>query len=182
MNRLHVIGIKNSLWLANALLEEGVFEKFKVRLKKVKVNRLRFILTVRNPYDMVATGIVHRMGNPKAAQMSEKETHKMLRQRIKGQFTKQCEMMTKVFKLTKSQDIFVSKHEDLVASPVDQMRKLCKFLKVSAFPDYLNDCTAIVHKSPNKSRHELEWRQEQKEQVEELIEKYHFFAGYSWDS
>ena len=179
---LHVIGIKNSLGLVKNLCSEDTFEKFRARLKKSGIRRLKFILTVRNPYDMITTGVVYRKNNPKFGPISEKEIYRMLDKRLKGQLILQCEMATKLFGLMEPRDIFLSRHEDLVAAPAEQLSKLCEFLNVPALPDYLKDCASIVHENPNKSRYELEWSEERKAKMSEIIEKYNFLAGYSWDS
>ena len=179
---LKVVGIKNSSLLAKFLSEEDVYEKFRIRLKKVGIGPLKFIFTVRNPYDMISTGIVHREGNPKVPSFTEGQKHKMITKRIKNQFVERCEIAKKLIELSKADHIFINRHEDMVASPGNQLSKLCDFLRVPAFPDYLNDCASVVHEKPNKSRYELDWSEQQKEEVAKLIDQYDFFSGYSWDS
>ena len=179
---LQVIGVKNSSRLARFFLDEDVFRKFKESLKKIGIRRLKFIFTVRNPYDMLTTGVIFRARNPKYPQLSKEEMLELLEKRIQHQSVVRCEISEKVFKLMDPKDIFLNRHEDLVHSPVTQLNKICDFLKVPALPDYLDDCASVVGKKPNKSRHELEWSDELKRMVEDLIEKYHFFSGYSWDS
>ena len=179
---LHVIGIKNSSKLARDLLNGDTFEKFRENLKKSGIRRLKFIFTVRNPYDMITTGVVYRKNNPKLGPISEKEIYRMLDKRLKGQFLKRNETAARLFELMEPRDIFLNRHEDMVAAPAEQLNKLCEFLNVPALPDYLKDCASIVHENPNKSRYELEWSEEQKAKMAEIIEKYHFLTGYSWDS
>ena len=178
---LHVIGIKNSWKLAASLLKEGVYKEFKKRLVKQKIHHLKFIFTVRNPYDMIATSIVHKAGHPKSPLLSKYRKGEMLKKSV-SKYSRRCEEAAKFFTLMEAKDILINKHEDLVADPAAQLSKLCEFLKVPVLPDYLNDCASIVHKNPNKSRHELNWDAELKEKVAEYIEKYHFLAGYSWDT
>ena len=179
---LKVVGIKNSSLMAKSLSEEGVYEKFRTRLEKVGIERLKFIFTVRNPYDMISTGIVHCAGNPKTPSFTEKQKYNMITKRIKNQFVERCIIAKKIFRSSYPHQIFINKHEDMVASPVDQLSKLCDFLRVPAFPDYLSDCASVVHEKPNKSRYELDWSEQQKEEVAKLIDQYDFFSGYSWDS
>ena len=179
---LRVVGIKNSSLLARFLSEEDVYKKFKMRLEKVGIERLKFIFTVRNPYDMISTDIVHREGNPKLPSLTEKRKYNMITKKIKNNFVKRCEIAKKLIELSKAEDTFINRHEDMVASPVDQLAKLCNFLRVPAFPDYLSDCASVVHKKANKSRYELDWSEQQKEEAAELIDRYDFLSGYSWDS
>ena len=186
---LKVIGIKNSLPLAESLLEEAVLEKLKENLKKAKIRRLRFIFTVRNPYDMIATDVVYWAGNRRLRVVTQGDVNKMLDYKIKISFPIMCKQGKELFELmqptnmlSKSTNILINRHEDLVASPVKQLTKLCKFLKVPYPRDYLEDCASVIRKKTNKSRYELHWSDEQKEEVKKIIEEYDFFSGYDWDT
>ena len=179
---LRVIGIKNSSVLARHLSEGSVYEKFKSKIQELGIHRLKFIFTVRNPYDMISTGIMHRAGNPKRVPFTEEQKHNLITKNIKSQFVERCEIAKKIFKLTGDKNIFINRHEDMAASPVDRLSELCDFLRVPAFSDYLSDCASVVRKKANKSRYELDWSEQQKEEVAKVIGTYHFFSGYSWDS
>ncbi len=185
---LKVIGIKNSLPLAESLLAEGMLEKLKENLKQANIRRLRFIFTVRNPYDMIATDVVYWAGNRRLRVVTQDDVNKMLDYKIKISFPIMCkqgkkllELMQPTNMLSKNTDILINRHEDLVASPAKQLTKLCKFLKVSYPRDYLEDCASVIRKKTNKSRHELHWSDEQKEEVRKIINEYDFFSGYNWD-
>ncbi len=183
-----VIGVKNSLLLAESLLTEERLQKLQKNLEKAGIRRLRFIFTVRNPYDMIATNVLYWAGNKRVRMVTKDDVSKMLDYHIKVSFPAMCERGERLFKLMKPEsipdqatDILINKHEDLVASPSKQLSELCKFLKLPASPDYLDDCASVVDKYPNQSRHELHWFTLQKEEVAKLIDKYHFFSGYSWN-
>ena len=88
----------------------------------------------------------------------------------------------KILKQVNPQDIFVSKHEKMVADPGLQLTKLCEFVQVPVSPDYLDSCASCVHEKPNRRRFEFEWTSEQREKVASLIEQYDFFSGYDWES
>ena len=186
---LEVIGVKNSLPLVESLLAEGRLQRLRESLQKARIHHLRFIFTVRNPYDMIATNVLYWAENKRVRMVTKDDISKMLDYQIKVSFPTMCERGEILFKLMKpgnilnqTTDILINKHEDLVASPVEELSKLCEFLKVPALPDYLDDCASVVDKYPNPSRHELNWLNLQKQKVAELIDKYHFLSGYSWDS
>ena len=92
---LKVVGIKNSSLLAKSLSEGDVYERFRTRSKKAGIGRLKFIFTLRNPYDMISTGIVHREGNPSTPSFTEKQKYKIITKRIKNQFVRRCEIAKK---------------------------------------------------------------------------------------
>ncbi len=176
---LQVIGVKRSVKM-NQIRHVDILESFKENLSNKSVNRLKFIFTVRNPYDMISTGIKSeaRESNRRNIQFN---IERRLYVRVK-ELSKLCKRREGIFKIVRAKDIFINRHEDMVASPVDQLSKLCDFLKVPAFPDYLSDCASVVHEKPNKSRYELDWSKQQKEEVAKLIKQYDFLSGYSWDS
>ena len=186
---LKVIGVKNSLPLAESLSVEEVLQKLKKNLKKFRIRRLRFIFTVRNPYDMIATDVVYWARNKRLRVVTQDDVNKMLDYKIKISFPMMCRKGKKLFKLMQptdtpkpATDIMINKHEELVASPSAQLNKLCEFLKLSCPPDYLKDCASVVRSKINKSRYELNWSDEQKEEVRKIIDKYDFFSGYDWDT
>ncbi|MBC6413357.1 MAG: sulfotransferase [Chromatiales bacterium] len=182
---LEVIGIKNSFGMANSLLKQDVLRKFEYKVLKnghffEKKCKFKFIITMRNPYDLISTDLVYRMKNPNRPPLPRGEIP-AINKAIKA-FIERYESINRIFELMASNLILVSRHEDMVSNPTKQLTNICKFLKVSAPSDYLNDCASVVREKANKSRYELNWEQEQKERVAQVIEKYHFLSGYSWDS
>ena len=186
---LKVMGVKNSLPLAETLLKKGVVQKLKENLKKARIRRLRFIFTVRNPYDMITTDAVYWGGNKRLRTVTQDDINKILDYKVHVSFPDMCRQAARLFKLMQpttipceDTDILVSKHEDIVASPAKQLAKLCEFLEVPYTEDYLKDCASAVRSKINKSRYELRWSSKQKRKVAKLIDKYHFFSGYDWDT
>ena len=188
---LQVIGVKNSLPLAETLAVNGILQRLIEKIKKARIYRLKFIFTVRNPYDMIATDVVYWANNKRLRTVTPDDINKMLDYKVKVSFPDMCETGAKIFELIKQKrnisfsnrlNIFLNRHEDLVNSPAKQLSKLCKFLKVPVTRDYLDDCASVVRKKANKSRYELDWSDEQKEEVAKTIRKYDFFSNYSWDA
>ena len=179
---LQVIGVKDSSYSTNELSKINVLKTLRENLSNKSVNCLKFIFTVRNPYDMITTSAAYWGNNKRIRTVTQNDIDMMLDRKVKIRFPKLCENIKSLFTLTRTENIFINRHEDMVTSPADQLTKLCDFLRVPAFPDYLNDCASVVHKKANKSRHELDWSEQQKEEVAKLIDQYDFFSGYSWDS
>ena len=179
---LQVIGVKRSLYSTRQLSNINIFKTLRENLSNKSVNCLKFIFTVRNFYDMIATSLAYWGNNKRIRTVTQKDIGMMLDRKVKIGFPKLCENIKNLFTSIRAEDIFTNKHEDIMASPGNQLSKLCDFLRVPAFPDYLNDCASVVHEKPNKSRYELDWSEQQKEEVAKLIDQYDFFSGYSWDS
>ena len=175
---LEVIGIKKSLSTTNRLSEENVLKQFKKRLENQKIS-LKFIFTVRNPYDIAITNIMNWAGKKDIT--DKNYLQKMIENHIQRLSKMSADNLALLDRIN-TQVVFMNRHEDMVAAPTEQLAKLCRFLGVEASEDYLNDCAAVVHEKPRKSRYELDWTEEQKEKVAEMIEQYDFLSHYSWSS
>jgi hypothetical protein len=73
-------------------------------------------------------------------------------------------------------------HEELIADPQGELRRVCAFLGVEAFEDYLRDCTGILKKSPHQSRKSVEWRDYQVAAVIQGMKDCPWLSGYSFSS
>ncbi len=171
---LKVLGVKCSGYNVQGLLKKSVLKTFKKRLEERDIC-LKFILTVRNPYDVISN-IASRLN--KIEDCTQKSITTDAISRVEGLSKKNM----KLLKLIDPQDIFVSRHEEMVADPKLQLTKLCEFVQVPVSPDYLDSCAFCVHKKPSRRRFEFEWTSKQKQKVASLIEQYDFFSGYDWES
>ena len=162
--QLKVIGVKLSLLNTIILLEDNVLENFKRKLEKSKI-ALKFIFTVRNPYDIVAT--IKRI-------KPDKNGYSIV--------MNACERNMRVLKQIDTREIFISRHEDMVKDPSEQLTKLCDFLRVPIPTGYLEDCASQVAEECYRSRFEYDWPEDEKQEIASLIKKYDFFSGYDWDS
>ncbi len=171
---LKVLGIKCSTKTTEYLSSECQLTTLKKRLEERGI-RLKFILTVRNPYDMI--------GNKTGKWNKYKDSlQKPITTKAISYVEELSEKSIKILKQIDPQDIFISRHEEMVADPRLQLTKICEFAQVSASPDYLDSCASCVHKEPRKRQSEFDWTSEQREKVESLIEQYDFLSGYDWES
>ena len=70
---------------------------------------------------------------------------------------------------------------EIVKNPVDTLRRICQFLEITCSEQYLLDCAATVDPVPSITRDIIEWTAEQKNTVYDMMEKYSFLGGYSFD-
>ena len=70
---------------------------------------------------------------------------------------------------------------EIVKNPVETLRRICQFLEVTCTEQYLLDCAATVDPVPSITRDFIEWTAEQKNKVYEMMKKYSFLEGYSFD-
>ncbi len=176
---LEVIGVKHSRNNVRCLSRDDVLKTFKERLEEKGVY-LKFILTIRNPYDMISLRAKKTMFYKKR-EKKDFHSEKLLNMSI-SYIAQLSENNIKILTQVDSQDVFVSKHEAMVEDPKLQLTKICEIAQVPASPDYLDSCASCVDEKPNKRRFEFDWTSEQKEKVASLIEQYDFFSGYDWES
>jgi len=70
---------------------------------------------------------------------------------------------------------------EIVKNPVETLRRICQFLEITCTEQYLQDCAATVDPVPSITRNFIEWTAEQKNTVYDMMKKYPFFEGYSFD-
>ena len=162
---LKVIGVKSSRQNTTALLTNNTLVNLKRKLKERDI-KLKFLFTVRNPYD-IAGGMRKKF----------KPVHEEKFCRI---FKNCCEQQEKILKRINPQDIFVCRHEDMCKDPRRQLARICDFLQVPVAADYIEDCVSQVAQEPR--RHRANWLPKLKQTVALLNERYDFFSNYNWET
>lgn len=130
---------------------------------------IKIIMVVRNPFDNITT-ISLRQGKTEVFQ----------------------ENIDRYFEMARASERFINSvgnefcltvnYEELINNPQTTLTKICDFLEVRAFDDYLSDCASIIYASANKSRHKLSWSKEKIEQVNKEIANISFLKGYTFDN
>jgi hypothetical protein len=133
----------------------------------------RFVHVVRNPYDAITTTYFKTVPAPG----SGAKVH--LTREVRNFFVR-CAAVELVERKFGSDSIHFLHHERLIAEPSVQIRRICEFLGVEAFPDYLHDCAAILKKNPHQSRQLLEWPSQQIADVKAGMTRYHWLANYNF--
>lgn len=131
---------------------------------------LRVLHITRNPFDSIAR--IARV------------THKGVRKHTLDEAITRFEVFAVAnagFLAGGSEDVMTLRHEDFVANPGSELRSLCAFLGVAPAEEYLEACAGIVWESPHRTRELVEWSDAQIEHVAALIDRYAFFAGYSFE-
>ena len=172
-----VVGIKKSVDNRIVLSRKGMLQDFKRRLKERAIS-LKFIFTIRNPYDMISLRAVKSCKR-------KGQNLEFLRKKIDQSvlvIEKMAERNMEFLNQVDPKDVFISKNEDMIADPNLHLTGLCSFLQVSTPSDYLDSCVPCVFKEPHRRRFEHDWTTEQKQKVAAMIEKYDFFSGYDWES
>ena len=132
---------------------------------------IRAIQHSRNPFDVIATNatVESHDGTPRLVEAI----------RWFGMWSRNLEVARGALRADEQLE---TRHERLVAAPVDELRRITAYLGVEAGPEYLERCGASVWESPRRSRHSVAWTDDQVDEVDALIRRYPWLDGYSFDS
>jgi Sulfotransferase family len=117
--------------------------------REVKLEK-KFIHVIRNPFDTITT--TFQKTRPKHGE----DARAHLAREIRNYFAR-CSAVRMIETRLGAGSICHVFHERLVASPITQLRAICRFLGVDCTEYYLRDCASVVRASPNQSRWSLEW-------------------------
>ncbi|MEX2150355.1 MAG: sulfotransferase [Steroidobacteraceae bacterium] len=142
--------------------------------QKVKLEK-KFIHVIRNPFDTITTTF------HKTLSKASEESDSHLSREIRNYFAR-CTAVHKIEEKFGPRSIFHLHHEQLIADPESQLRRLCQFLNVDPCTDYIQACASIVMKSPHLSRTSLKWPEYQVAEVMEAMRDCHWLTSYTLDS
>lgn len=135
------------------------------RLRRTVRDPLRLLHVVRNPFDNVAT-MARRRPDGSIGEATER-------------YLRLCRTVRWVKGETDETEVFDLRHEDLVADPRAKLAAACRFLQVEPPTDYLQACSAIVAKAPNRTRTGVAWTPPVLQRLEEACQEFPFLRGYS---
>jgi hypothetical protein len=162
---LRVVGDSRAGWTTRRLTADPeLLDRLRERMSPLRV---KFIHVVRNPFDNIATMMV-RGGRTFDDAFA--------------QYAANCEAIVPLSKRIGVEALARIRHEDLVGHPQAALVTLCDFLGVTPEPDYLEAASAILFRSPSRSREGVDWPAERLRKVEELVGRFDYLSGYGFDS
>jgi hypothetical protein len=182
---IRVIGDKKADWTALHFLNDpGRLSELRAILRRNlyprQPVRIKFIQTVRNPYDNIAT--IRRRRPPGQTYTIRSGEGEMENGIIGFYFDRVLNAVTQLQARWPAEDWIIVHHEDLVSDPGGVLTRLCAFLEVEAPEDYLRACATVVHKAPHPSRHDVTWQPEEIAEVERRSQAFEFLRRYRFDS
>jgi hypothetical protein len=166
VRRLRVLGAKAG---EKTTVRLGRDPRELTRLRRLMRSRVRILHVTRNPFDMVARmALIRKAGRP---------------ERTIGSATKfvgrLARMNARIIGDTRG-TVLTVRQESLIADPLEKLREMCAFLGIEPDQGWLDACEGILFEKPRRSRDLIEWTDEERAAVEQVIAKYDFFQGYSW--
>lgn len=136
------------------------------QLKELTGLPVRVIQHVRNPYDNIST-ICRKKKEP-------------IEKTIDRYFSRQKQALS-VTKLLDTNELIVTRHEELIEDPEKCINKVLNFLDLPIDNNYILACTSKVFKEQKITRTSVNWTAESIEKVKKEIDKYPFLTGYSYE-
>lgn len=166
VRRLRVIGAKSG---EKTTIRLGRDPKELSKLRRLARAPVRLVHVTRNPYDSIARmAAITKGGRPERTVAGSTDFLRRLA-RINHSL------------IEAGKPVVTVRHESLVADPRAELTRLAEFLGIEADESWLEACASVVFPTPKRARDAVEWTDEERAAVEEIIAKRPFFSGYTWD-
>jgi hypothetical protein len=145
-------------------LEPSALEKLRNVMAGVNI---KIIHTIRNPYDPISLMMVR--GNRSFANAID-------------HYFVYCETLISLREQLDHSILRPVKYEEFVTNPREQLKGICTFLGIDADIGYLDACTSILYKFPDRSRHMVDWDETWIDVVQNKINQVDFLEGYTFSN
>lgn len=138
------------------------------RLKKTVQVPISVIHVIRNPYDNIATMMVHKM--------NETEKDKSIEAQVESYFAQVHSVVDMISTL--HLNVIEVHNSDMIAKPKIIIRTLCDRLRIPCSEQFLQMCVHKTFSSESKSRHLLKWTPQLIDLVSQNINEYEHLKRY----
>lgn len=136
------------------------------RLRAQSRCRVQFIHVVRNPFDNITTmAIRSRQGLAATA----------------DRYFNLCRAVAAVKRREPDESFLDVRHEELLARPAEEIRRLAAFLNLPAETEYVESCRRVLYPSPHRSRDKLAWAPQLVGSVARRAEEFPWLVGYGYE-
>ena len=141
------------------------------------------VVRLRNPFDMIATGALHRFAHEDDMRAMRQSGKKVLLEPPKLRYYIRmifwfAETVLKVSEFAQVIDIH---SEDFIRHPQEVIEHICTVLEVPCPADYVKACLEKVFRSISRSRDNLVWETDVVQYIERRMKSFPFFSQYSFD-
>ncbi|XP_028417037.1 uncharacterized protein LOC114541286 [Dendronephthya gigantea] len=144
---------------------------------------IKFIHTIRNPFDNIATMLLRReFGNNLNWTEMYKKPLKLSKNMLIQYIRYRMNLATTNARFLQSfpERVYTLRSEDVVTNPELELLKICHFLNIECSEKYIKDCTSIVRRSVSRSRNAIVWDMEIKDIMFDYMKKIPFYKDYKF--
>jgi hypothetical protein len=129
---------------------------------------VRLIHVTRNPFDTIARmALITKKGVPERTVAGATDFLARLA-RVNDRL------------ITRGAEVLTIRHESFISDPRAALMRCAEFLRVAPDAEWLDASASIVFTAPKPSRELIEWTDEERAAVDEIIAQRAFFEGYTW--
>lgn len=160
---LQVIGDKRGGAVARSI---AAHPDFLERVRALVGVPLRLVHVVRHPLDNIsAISIWNRLSLVDSIDF----------------YFRHCEVTARLGTLCADAEVLTIYHEQMIAEPKAVLARACSHLGLVPDTAYLDDCRALVFRSPTLTRRKVDWSSALVREVEERGRQYPFLADYTYE-
>lgn len=165
---LRVVGDKKAGLSSHLLAQNPLLAR---KVQTVVPVRRRFIHVMRNPFDNVSA-LALKQGVSPGSEVPAAQIERYLRLHADNR---------RIIRSVGKNAVCNSYHEGMIADPMAELARICRFLGVEASADYLAACASIVFPTPSLSRHKLVWKPETVAALERRLARAPLLAHYRYE-
>lgn len=128
---------------------------------------LKFICILRNPFDMIASGVRRR-----GASFDE----------IASNFEQMAQYVESSLATLVDHEVLMLRQEDFLLNVEASLERIFDFLELPLNTEYKKIVQKRLFAEPSKTRYKVPEIEENKSRIQRLIDNHQFFAGYSYQS
>ena len=188
-DHIEVIGDKSGgLATRMYLKDKEQFKKNVKQLQKMVNIPLRIIHVLRNPFDIISTDVLMKVGGLQSLKCmrencgKNKTNYPDLQGQVDYMFTRFRAVRDIIDTIIGRENTIEIHNCDLVADSKATLSKLFEFLEVETTEHYLDVCAEKVFKSVSRSRDWVVWPQQQVDLVEKQIQQFSMLSRYNFTS
>ena len=183
--KLQVIGDKSGGLTSRSYRDQpGLFTKsYEDLMKSIQVP-IKVLHVVRNPYDMIATRLLYRFSKKKGRKENFSAQNPITNGRhifqAASALSSEAKAVNDMINNLQLETLEIH-NVDLIQDTKGVMRVICQFLGLKCSERYFQMCSDAAFKKVSRSRSVVQWTDESRKIVNELIQKYPFFNRYTRD-
>jgi hypothetical protein len=132
---------------------------------------VKYIHVMRNPYDIIST--LYRKTKPGGPEKMQRLTNRIFG-RMAG-----VEKLRQQIHPDNWLDVY---HESIITDPEISIPALLRFFALEIPEGFIENCKKLLYKKPHQSRHDIDWKKEDIDEVAGKMSAFKQFSSYRFDT
>ena len=142
---------------------------------------MSFIYPLRHPLDMVATHVLRETGKYETYSHTNKQLYNLPKLKSAIHHFNNLTKAIQDWMDSKMLDILPVHNDDLIYDTKRTLETVCGFLNVTCTSDYIGNCGKVIYKESSRTRDNVYWPPDLKQQLLSIVKQYKILARYEKD-